>query len=309
MAWIEAVAAFETVTYLNRAKKTADAASELAARLGRTGAMPKAAEARQHVLYAELAGHKAQARLNAELAKEKLARLMGLWGDDLRFYVPDALPSLPGHIHSRQAIEAEALGKRVDLAMAKLELETRAKSFGMGQSMRFVSDLDLIAGAELEREVEDGEKHDKLKGQFEVEFVIPVFDFGEARMRKKELQYMQAANLLAAKAVAVRSEARSAHKAYLGQYEIARHYRNEVLPLRELIEKEALLTYNGMITSPFDLLDDTRARLASGLLFANAKRDFWLAEASLNTAIYGGGSGAVSTGQVSLAADSGGKPH
>ncbi|VDC20894.1 Outer membrane efflux protein [Rhodobacteraceae bacterium THAF1] len=41
-AWIDAVAAFETVALLNEASKTADASSELAARLGQTGALNRA---------------------------------------------------------------------------------------------------------------------------------------------------------------------------------------------------------------------------------------------------------------------------
>ena len=67
-AWINAVSAFETVTYLNRALIAADAASELAEELGKTGAFGKSGQARQHVFYAELTGQLAEARLAANLA-------------------------------------------------------------------------------------------------------------------------------------------------------------------------------------------------------------------------------------------------
>lgn len=113
-------------------------------------------------------------------------------------------------------------------------------------------------------------------------------------MRKSELAYMRAANLLAEKAVNVRSEARSAYEAYRSNYDIARHYRNSVVPLRTKVEEESLLTYNGMITNTFELLTDTRDKINSILLSVNAKRDFWLAEANLAPAIYGGGASAAS---------------
>ena len=74
---------------------------------------------------------------------------------------------------------------------------------------------------------------------------------------------MQAANLLAEKAVNIRSEARSAYTGYRSNYDIARHYKNSVLPLRVKIEEESLLTYNGMITNTFELLSDTREKLAA----------------------------------------------
>ena len=74
---------------------------------------------------------------------------------------------------------------------------------------------------------------------------------------------MRAANRLAEKAVNIRSEARSAYTAYRSTYDIARHYRNTVVPLRSKIEEESLLTYNGMITNTFELLADTRAKIDS----------------------------------------------
>ena len=89
---------------------------------------------------------------------------------------------------------------------------------------------------------------------------------------------MRAANLLAERAVNVRSEARAAYVAYRGTYEIARHYRDAVVPLRRTIEAEGVLSYNGMITNTFDLLLDTRERINSVRAALEARRDFFLAE-------------------------------
>ena len=79
-AWIAAVSAFEQVGYLKKAQLSADASSELAKRLGDTGAIPKAAQAREQAFYAELTGQLAEAQLSARLAKEQLTRLMGAVG-------------------------------------------------------------------------------------------------------------------------------------------------------------------------------------------------------------------------------------
>lgn len=300
-AWITAVAAWERVAQLNQALIAADAASELAQKLGEAGSLTKGGQAREHVFYAELTGQTAQARLEARLAKEELTRLMGLWGSEIDFQVPNRLPALPKALAKRDTIEAEALQRRVDLQISKLDLETTAKSFKLTEATRYVTDLEILSGFETERELEDGKKSYETTGNVELEFVIPIFDSGQARLRKAELGYMRAANLLAEKAVNVRSEARSSYQAYRSTYDIARHYRNSVVPLRTKIEEESQLTYNGMITNTFELLADSREKVNSTLLAVNAKRDFWLAEANLAPVIYGGGAGA-SAGEAEAAA-------
>jgi outer membrane protein TolC len=306
-AWITAVASWETIAHLNQAQATADAASELAQKIGEAGSLTKSGQAREHVFYAELTGQTAKARLEARLAKEELTRLMGLWGSDTDYTIPNRLPPLPKGLFKRDLIEAEALQRRVDLQMAKLDLATTAKSYTLTEATRYVTDLEILSGFETERELEDGEKKKDTTGNVELEFVIPIFDSGKARMRKGELAYMRAANLLAEKAVNVRSEARSAYQSYRSNYDIARHYRNSVVPLRTKIEEESLLTYNGMITNTFELLADSREKVNSTLLAVNAKRDFWLAEANLAPAIYGGGAGAAGgETEVAAVAESGG---
>lgn len=309
-AWIEAASAWEQVSYLSHAKASADAGAELAAKLGGTGSMSKADQAREQVLYAELTGATAEARLAARLAKERLVRAMGVYGQDLEFQVPNALPNLPRGVRTRGDIEVEALRNRVDLRIAKIELEVLAKSYGLDKATRYVSDLELGAGIEVEQEIEEEEdgsetKKDVASGIIELGIEIPIFDSGQARFRKAEFGYMRAANLLAEKAVNARSEARSAYEAYRSSYDIARHYRDSVIPLRTVIEQEGLLTYNGMITNTFDLLIDTRERIDSTAQSLNAKRAFWLAEAGLASAVYGGGEAPSSGGAEAEMAEAG----
>jgi outer membrane protein TolC len=308
-AWINAVSAFETVTYLNKALIAADAASELAKELGKTGAIGKSGQARHYVFYAELTGQLAEARLAAKLAKEDLTRRMGLWGTEVDYFVPNALPRVPKRIKRKAVIEKEALHRRVDLQVAKLELEAVAKSYGLTEATRYLTDFEIIGGFETEREIEDDRRKTKTTPQIEFEFVIPIFDTGKARMRKAEVAYMRAANQLAEKAVNIRSEARSAYTNYRSTRDIAFHYKRNVLPLRTTIDEESLLTYNGMITSTFELLADTRAKISSLLLSVDAKKAFWLADANLSATIYGGGAASGGSAPAANVADGGGGGH
>src|SRR4029078_11102562 len=82
------------------------------------------------------------ARQRAVATREKLTRLMGLWHADLDAYLPSALPSLPGSTRSLRAIEQDALNTRVDVQMARLQMEAMAKSYGLTRKTHFLNVLD-----------------------------------------------------------------------------------------------------------------------------------------------------------------------
>ena len=285
-AWIKTVAARESITYLTQAQIAADASSDLAKELGRTGAFNKATQAREHVSFAELTGQLSEAKINERAAREELTRLMGAWGTDINYQLPATLPKLPAKTEVKTAVEQEALRRRVDLLIAKLELEGIARSYKLTNATRYMTELGLLAGVEFTNP-NNGDPVSNQK-RLQLDFTIPIFDSGEARLRKAEFIYMQAANRLAEKAVNIRSEARGAYDKYKSTYELARHYRDKVVPLRQIIKQEVLLEYSGMITSTFELLADTRAASNAMLTSVNAKQNFWLAEVDLRSAINGG---------------------
>jgi outer membrane protein TolC len=83
------------------------------------------------------------------------------------------------------------------------------------------------------------------------------------------------------------SQLRETYAAYRTAYDVAKHYRDEVLPLRKVISEENLLRYNGMLIGVFELLADTRDQIDTVSAAINAQRDFWLTNAALQAAIIG----------------------
>jgi len=288
-AFYRAVATSALAAALSQARETGETAAELAKRLGETGAMNKLDQARNQTFYAEMVAQLGTARLRAASERERLVRALGLWGDDLDFKLPAQLPYLP-RMRALVHIESEAVRRRVDLQMARIEAELLAKSYGLTNATRFINLLDVAGIAKKQRE--NGETT-RERG-FEVEFQIPLFDFGEVRVRQAEENYLQAVNRLTAKAVNVRSEARESYQAYRASYDIARHYRREVLPLRKIISDETLLRYNAMQIDVFALLTEARQRITATSAAIEAERDFWLAETNLGAAVLGGGPSAAS---------------
>jgi outer membrane protein TolC len=303
-AYYRAVAADELVAFLTQAKSAAETASQLATRLGETGAMNKLDQAREQVFYADITTQLATVRQRAGSEREGLVRLLGLWGRDLDFKLPAALPSLPRRAQSLPAVEVEAIRRRVDLQVARIEADALAKSYGLTQATRFINLLEVSGIAKTKIERETGERF-RDRG-FEVEFQVPLFDFGEVRVRQAEQTYMQAVNRLVERAVNVRSEARDAYRGYRSAYDIAGHYQREVLPLRKIISDETLLRYNAMQIDVFDLLAEARQRIMANTAAIDAKRQFWLATTDLKAAVAGGGtSGGRNEGTTPMAESSG----
>nr|WP_083754547.1 TolC family protein [Bradyrhizobium murdochi] len=288
--YFRSVAANEMVGLLTDAKSTAESTAQLAKKRGETGSLNKLDQAREQVFYAETTADLATARQEATSAREQLTRLMGLWGEDLDFRLPNRLPTLPRRPRSLPSIEADAVGHRIDLQIARMELAALEKSLGLTQATRFVTLLDLAGVSKRSREDEGPPIRER---GFDIEFQIPIFDGGEVRVRQAAERYNQGFNLLTERAVNVRSEARDAYRVYRSAYDIASHYQREILPLRQIITEEMQLRFSSMQIDVFALLTEARQRLASLRAAINAKRAFWLAQSDLQTAVNGGGSEAA----------------
>ena len=292
------VAANQSVAYLEQALASAGSASTLAKQLGETGALNKLEQAREHAFYSELGAQLAKARVLQRVEREKLIRLLGLWGREIDFKLPNGLPALPGRLASGAQLEAEALRKRADIQTARYELRTLAGQYGLNQVSAFVNVLDIGYADILDRSktIEPNAqggfdvRRDKtfMRG-FSADLVIPIYDFGTTVVRGAQEAYLGAAHRLAEKAVNARSEVREAYQRYRGQYDITRHYQRSVLPLRKTIQDQALLQYSGMLIDVTTLIIDARSRILSNIQAIEAQRDFWVAATDLRAAVIGGG--------------------
>jgi outer membrane protein TolC len=304
-AWVNAVAAQQTVRYVADAKLAAEASGELARRLARVGNWSRLQQAREQTVLAEAAARLARAQHNALVQREQLIRLLGLWGGQTRFRLPDRLPDLPTQVQEQTDVEARALRERLDVRSAQAESQYVAASLGFVRASGFVNALDAKYALSSTFDNAAG-THEKREG-WELELPIPIFDWGQSGNARAQATYLQSAARVRAVAVQARSEARESYHAYRTAYDLARHYRDEVVPLRKFINDEVLLRYNGMLDSAFDLLADTRGHIAAVAAAIDAQRDFWLADADLQTTLTGasaGGSTNMKSGAASGASES-----
>jgi len=279
-AYYEAVGAAQTLDAAKQVQDAAGASAELATRMQKAGNWSKLDAAREQVFNADALAEVRRAGKQALAAREKLTRLLALSGADAGYKLPERLPELPSAPREQQDVEEQALRERLDVQAAKLDTEHTASSLGLNKATRFVNVLDL--GGVRESAAGDPGAHG-----FELTLEIPLFDWGGAKVARAEAVYMQSVNRLAEAAVNARSEARESYADYREAYQLARHYQDEVLPLRRQISQETLLRYNGMLMSAFELLAEAREQANAVRNTIAAMQDFWIADTNLDAALGG----------------------
>ena len=226
----------------------------------------------------------ARAEQAQRAARERLTRLLGLWGDaDAVHSCPSACPTCrrsradqPGHRAASRWRSAWTCRRR------RLAAEQTARNLGLTR------DDALHQRARARASCATAPTRRRTQRGWEIGFELPLFDWGDARVatRRGDLP-AGACTARRETAINARSEVREAYGGYRSAYDIARHHRDEIVPLRKRIAEENLLRYNGMLIGVFELLADARAQIASVNAAIEALRDFWLAQADLDMALIG----------------------
>lgn len=283
-AFYRAVAARQAADLLEQATSASGTAAELAKRLNESGALNKLDRAREEAFHVELTAQAALAKQRAVSAREQLVRILG-FETDSTVRIPSRLPRLPARPIAMKTVEQTALDRRLDLQSERANLKMLAKSYGLTKSTRFINVLEGGYADKFTKNNDTGER--SWEPGFTLTFEVPIFDFGEARLKQAEERYMQAVNRLAQDVVEARSQARESYKAYRAAYGIAADYQKKLLPLRSNISDELMLQYGAMQVDVFTLLADARQKIAANRTAIDALRDYWVASTDLTAALYG----------------------
>ena len=278
-AWVVAVAAEQSAQYQQQAMEAAEAGAELARRMAQVGNWSKLKQAREQAFYADAALAVARADQAKLRGRERLTRLLGLSSAEA-IQLPARLPDLPGSLPPLPDVEQRAMDTRIDLQVARLQTEALAKNLGLTRSTRVINVLELGV-------MNNGFNDAPQQRGYGISFELPLFDWGQTRVVAAESRYRQALERAREAAVNARSEVREAYATQQSQYAIARHLRDEVVPLKQRISEENQYRYNGMLIGVFELLADARSQIASVNAAIEAQRDFWLADADLQMALAG----------------------
>lgn len=284
-AWVRAVAAQQTRHYAQQIYESAEVGAELARRMQAAGNFNRMTRAREQAFYADAATRLSTAQHQATARREELIRLLGL--DEAQaqaLKLPERLLELPQQPLDPQAIASQATQTRLDIRLAQAALDEAAKVQGLNNVTSF-TDIEL-EGRRSTRF--DNAENTRSNAQgWEIAVRLPVFDWGGMQRDAMNARTLAAAQQLEATVRSARSHLRESYSAYRTAYDVARHYRDEVVPLRRVISEENQLRYNGMLISVFELLADARDQISVVTAAIDTQQQFWLADAALQAAVIG----------------------
>jgi cobalt-zinc-cadmium efflux system outer membrane protein len=268
---------------LQRFKLIVDASAaslDLAQRQHGAGNITDLALAQQQATYShsrlDVATTEAEIRRN----REKLNRLLGLWGTDTDWQISSELPQVPSSDLPMRGLERLAISQRLDLQADYLQVTSQVKNLGLTKSFRLLGALDF--GVNSERETDS---QTRTGPSFAIE--LPVFNQGQARIARGEAALRQAQDKFEALAIDVRSEIRELRDELASKRDIARFYQDELLPGQRLILNESLLNYNAMEIGNFELFTTKAEEARTERDYIDAVRDYWVTRTELERAVGG----------------------
>ncbi len=284
-AWVKAVAAQQNLTYARQVKDAAEASAELARRMQAVGNFNKLQRIRQQAFYADAIMQLATAQHAVTATREALVRLLGLsdaQADMLK--LPERLPDLPDQPRAAEEVSMVAKAGRLDIKLAQSVYEGMLKAQGISEINSYT---DIELGLRRSSKTDEAAGSSTSGSGYEVSVRLPLFDWGGNRRDALNAQTLAAAYRLEATVRGAGSSLRESYSAYRTAFDISRHYRDEIVPLRKLISEENVLLYNGMFIGVFELLADTREQISSVMGAIAASKQFWLADAALQASLIG----------------------
>ena len=231
--------------------------------------------------------HFEQARLelaNSETvlldAREQLTRLMGFWGPQTNWQLPEQLPHIPTSEIPLERLESMAIDNRLDLAAERKAVEALAQALGIAIDWRWIGHIEV--GISRERETD----RTWVTGPA-LAIELPIFNQRQADIARLEAQLRRSQKRLTAQAIDIRSEVRSLRNRLIMQRNLIDHYRRTVLPLREQIVDLTLKKYNYMLTGAFDLIMAKQQEFEAYQKYLEAVRDYWIIRADMQRSLGG----------------------
>ncbi len=254
-------------------------AAELAERQHEAGTLNDLGLASQQAIYDQSKVDVAQADARLVSDRERLNRLLGLWGEQTTWKIANHLPDIPREEIPIEHLESAAMRQRLDLAATRVQLATLAQVLAVTDAYRYFAAVEV--GVDTERD--PGGQH--VTGPT-LSLQIPIFDQGQAQIAKVQAQFRQFQRRFEAMAIDVRSEVREARDHLLAERNLAGFYK-VLLPERMRILNLTLQQYNGMFKGSYDLLLAKQTEVATEQAYIDAWRDYWIARTELERAVGG----------------------
>lgn len=282
-AFYETQAAEETLAVAQRALDASAAARDAARALRDAGNLPALDLAAREADYEEERVQVAEAELHALVAREHLQRLLGLHGDVTAWSVSSPLPAEPITRTDLDDLERQAIDASLELRAMQGRMLASARRAGLARVEGMLPEVLL----DVHALIGDTGAPDAIAVGGGIGVRLPLFDRGDGLVAEHEHELDAAFERYVGLAIDIRSEAREARARLVSSSERVHHYADVVLPARQRVLDEALLQYNAMQISIFELLDAVRERQRTELDAIETRREHMASVARLDALLTG----------------------
>jgi len=258
----------------------AELAFQAAERLRQSGAVQALNLADRRYAYELARLEKADLELAVSQDRERLNRLLGLWGRRAGWRPRAELEPVPDEALDLSEVERRALERSLDLEIVRSQLLTAAQRMGVTNITSVIGEFE--AGAAGEREA-DGAWSVGPKVTLEV----PIFDQGRPARTMARAELRRRWEEYTALAIDIRSRAREARHRLQQARARSRHYAQVLLPLRREITRRTQELYNAMQVGVFRLLEAKGMEVAAERDYLGELLGYWSARAELEQLLSG----------------------
>ena len=265
---------------LHERASAAGAAASLAGRMRDAGNISDLDLSRQQADAELTRSEYADALAGAAADREELNRLMGLFGADTGWTVPDHLPDMPPDALPYDRLEAMAVAGNLRIAALRRQAENSARALGIATDFGWLTDVQVGVSSE-----KDPEGY-RVTGPT-IQIAIPLFNRGQASRIRAAVALRQDEDRMAQLAIDIRAQVRALRDRLVRTRDVVDRYRAVIVPLQRRMLALGLRQYDFMLLGPFDLLRIKQDGIAAARRLVEATRDYWIARAGLDRALSG----------------------
>jgi outer membrane protein, heavy metal efflux system len=255
------------------AHEAAAAAAELARGLRASGHIIELSLTRELVLEQEASLGVRQGEAELEVARARLLAILGI-EDGTPFRVASQLPALPEEAPELADLDEASIAASLHLRAVRWQIVAAGQQVGAARLRGLLP--GVLVGVSAKRE--DGWGVGPIVG-----LSVPLWNRGQGTRVRAWAELRRLQHEHAALTLQVRAAAQAARARLESAHDRAATLRDHVVPLRERLLQEALLQYNAMNLSPFELLVIRRGMFEAEERLLDATRDFWLAQTQVET--------------------------
>lgn len=215
----------------------------------------------------------------ASIARERLNKLMGIWGPRTAWKIAPKLPELPEAEVPLERLEPVAIEQRLDVGAARRNVQALQYALTLTKTTRWTGIVNVS--------VETGRLRHNGRFSFgpSVALEIPLFDQRQAQIAKLEAYKRQADSTLHALAIDVRADVRASRSRVVTARGVVEEYGKVIVPLREKVVRFSQEQYDAMLLGVYQLIQAKQSEYEAYREYIEALRDYWIARSDLERAI------------------------